>query len=123
MVGKRITLKSPAAMSAAALAGLMAWTLMGERVAELIAAVAEVSAGEAGPGVYRRASERPVASVSTLAGTRVPRPILLQQQRPVRSPGPSRAPAASRSCRQAAGQLRASGDSLGVRAALGHPRR
>ena len=45
----------------------------GERVAELIAAVAEVIAEEAGPGLYRRASERPVAPVSTLAGTRVPR--------------------------------------------------
>ena len=43
-----------------------------ERVAELIAAVAEVIAEEAGPALYRRASERPVAPVSTLAGTRVP---------------------------------------------------
>ena len=44
----------------------------GERAAELIAAVAEVIAEEAGPALYRRASERPVAPVSTLAGTRVP---------------------------------------------------
>src|SRR5258706_3485428 len=44
---------------------------------------ARAHATGAGPGLYRRASERPVAPVSALAGTRVP-PGLLQHQRLVR---------------------------------------